>query len=70
MGAHVPVPSAPQERAQQHVAGLRYLDEGRQAVVAIATVPPAARRRAAAASQQGCMAGTLRWAGKLGLLII
>jgi hypothetical protein len=45
MGAHAPVPSAPQERAQQHVAGLRYLDEGRQAVVAIATAPRGRARR-------------------------
>lgn len=64
MGAHAPVPSAPQERAQQHVAGLRYLDEGRQAVVAIATAPRGRARGGRSSSGGG------GWAGKLGLLII
>jgi hypothetical protein len=53
MGAHAPVPSAPQERAQQHVAGLRYLDEGRQAVVAIATATAARRRHHACTLSRG-----------------
>jgi hypothetical protein len=67
MGAHAPVPGAPQERAQQHVAGLRYLDEGRQAVVAIATAPRGRARGGRIAAAAGVAGG---WAGKLGLLII